>query len=351
MPHLSPLFEVKAQSETDGAARFPNPPNPPSPPLKSITAASHTALIVANESLVTFLRRCFDEEGYTVRIASNTNEGLRLYRDFGPFNVVVIEYDAPNCDAVKIDCLLPQTNGRNLATDILHISSAQGIIFAAPAYRTPADLALPQQLIHIPVLIDISIFQLRTLISTLELRRAIEALTVADKLRLKRSADFWVGVRGLTPQRTAEDLLAEAQLKTLTRERQWKRDFTLVQHLRESMKSISHNWAKKREHKETYLFSEISNPNPDGKELSPIDTLESDQPTADRSVEGRSEVAQIFKLFTDDREATQVLQGWLDELKPNEIRKKYGFDEKRFGAAKKRIRMTIMSRGNHNHGS
>jgi hypothetical protein len=45
-----------------------------------------------------------------------------------------------------------------------------------------------------------------------------------------------------------------------------------------------------------------------------------------------------------------VLQGWYEDLKPSEIRQKYGFDEKRFAAAKKRIRLTIMSRRNHNGG-
>jgi hypothetical protein len=48
-------------------------------------------------------------------------------------------------------------------------------------------------------------------------------------------------------------------------------------------------------------------------------------------------------MFTDDTEATQVLHGWYDGLKPNEIRQKYGLDDKRFAAAKKRIRLKIMS--------
>ncbi|HVR25570.1 MAG TPA: response regulator [Candidatus Polarisedimenticolia bacterium] len=335
MAHLLSFIDTNPQPAT------PQLPEPP----KSINTASKTALVVANESLVRLLRRCFEEEGYTVRMASNTEEGMRLYRDFAPFNVVIIEYDAPHRDGVQVDYLQPQTSAKNLASDILKVRPSQGIIFAASAYQSPDDLWLPQELIHIPVLIEIGIFHLRTLLSTIEVRLAIQHLTVADKLRLKRSAEFWVRVRGLAPhERTAEDLLAEAQLKTLTGDRRWKRDFTFVQHLRKSMESISDGWAKKREHKETCLFSEISKPNAEGRESSPLDAFESDLPTAERSLEAKKEVARIVRLFTDDTEATQVLQGWYDSLKAHEIRQKYGLDEGKYAAAKKRIRLKVMSR-------
>jgi hypothetical protein len=55
-------------------------------------------------------------------------------------------------------------------------------------------------------------------------------------------------------------------------------------------------------------------------------------------------------MFADDTDATQVLQGWYDDLKPNEIKQKYGLDEKRFAAAKKRIRVRTMSRRNRDGG-
>jgi len=355
MAHVLSLTDTRPQFEIDAPFQPPNSTEPPLPPLKSITTAPQTALVVANEFLVTLLRRCFEAEGYTVRIASNTDEGLRLYRDFGPFNAVIIEYDAPQCDGVKIDCLLPQTSGKNLAADILHIKPAQGIIFAAPAYRSPDDLSLPQELIHIPVLIDISIFQLRTLLSTLEVRRAIEALTVGDRLRLMSFARYRIRALGRAAYNSPaedvlEDLLAEALLKTLTGDRRWNRDFPFVWHLKESMRSIFDCWMKKRENKETYLFTEISKPNAQGEESSPLENVASHQPTADRRLQAKEEVARIFKLFTGDTEATQVLQGWCDDLKPNEIRQKYGFDEKRFVSAKKRIRLKIKSRRNDNGG-
>ena len=294
MAHLLSLTDVRPQFEIANPPQPLNPPEPSLPGAKSIDTASKTALVVvpvaaddpADDPLRKLWTRCM--AGYTVRFASNTEEGMRLFRDFAPFNVVIIDYDAPHRDGVEVDYLLPQTSGKNLASDILKVKPSQGIIFVASAYHSPDDLWRPQELIHIPVLIDIGIFQLCTLLSTIEVRRAIETLTVGDKLRLKRSAEFWVRVRGLAPhEKTAEDLLAEAQLKTLTGDRRWKNGFTFVQHLRRSMESISDGWAKKRGHKETCLFSEISKPNAEGRESSPLDTVESDLPTADRNLEGK----------------------------------------------------------------
>ena len=337
----------------------PNPPNLPEPPLpgtKSINTASKTALlVVADESLKRLLRTYSEGEGYTVRIASNTEEGMRLYRDFAPFNVVIIEYDTPHRDGVQVDYLLPQTSGKNLASDILKVKPSQGIIFAASAYRSPDDLSLPQELIHIPVLIDISIFQLRTLLSTLEVRRAIEALTVEDKERLMRFASYRIrglgrAARNRTAEDLLEDLLAEAELKTLTGDRCWNRDFDFARHLVESMRSIFDCWMKKRGNKETCLFTEIPKLNAEGEEILLLENVASREAAADRSLIAKEEVDGIFRMFRDDWEATQVLQGWYDDLKPNEIRQKYGLDEKRFAAAKKRIRLKLWSRRNDDGG-
>src|SRR6266566_94677 len=158
-----------------------NPPTPAQTPerLKSINTAHKSALLVANHPfLVEFLRRFFEGEDYTIRTASNGEEGMRLYGDCGPFNVVLIDYD------------VPQRNGFE---------------------------------------IDYSVFQLRTLLATLEVRRAMAALTDSDKRRLQRSAAYRIrGLGRAARNRTADDLLGEAQLWTFigagsTESRHWKR--------------------------------------------------------------------------------------------------------------------------------
>jgi hypothetical protein len=94
--------------------------------------------------------------------------------------------------------------------------------------------------------------------------------------------------------------------------------------------------------KEVYLASEVITLGAEGQELSPLDNVASDEVAADRSLIAKQEVAGIFRMFKDDSDATEVLQGWYDDLKPNEIRQKYGLDEKSFAAAKKRIRLKLL---------
>jgi CheY-like chemotaxis protein len=320
--------------------------------VKSINSAHKSALLVENdESLLKFLRQFFENEGYTIRTAPSGNEGMRLYSHCGPFNVVLIDYEVPERNWVEIDYRLPQTAGKHLASDILKINPSQGIIIAASAYRTPDDLSLPQELMHIPILIDLSVYQLRNFLATLEVRRAMTALTVADKLRLRRSADFRIrGLGRAAHNRTADDLLGEAQLRTLigagsTKDgRHWNTKIEFVQYLKGAMQSISTCWKKKSGDKETYLMTEVIQFSAKGQEISPLDNVASGEAAADRSLIAKEEIARIFRTFTDDTEATQVLQGWYDDLKPNEIRRKYGLDEKKFAAAKKRIRVKLLSR-------
>ena len=122
---------------------YPESPAPPLPPPRSINASPKSALLVENdESLLSFLRRSLEDEGYAVRTAANSEEGLRLYRDCGPFNVVLIDYCVPPSDGVGIDYLAPlQKHGIGLAMAIRQIHPSQGIIIAALAYRNAARSA------------------------------------------------------------------------------------------------------------------------------------------------------------------------------------------------------------------
>ena len=106
MAHLLSFIDTRPQFEP------PQPPEPSLPPTKSITASSKSALLVENdESLLNFLRRSLKDEGYAVRTASSSEEGLRLYRDCAPFNVVLIDYCLPESNSVEVDYCAPQTRG------------------------------------------------------------------------------------------------------------------------------------------------------------------------------------------------------------------------------------------------
>ena len=101
---------------------------------------------------------------------------------------------------------------------IREINPSQGIIIAAFDYRNAGEVPRPQELMHIPLLIDFSNFQLRNLLEKIEVDRAIKALTSSELLRLQRFANFRVrGLGRAARGRDWEDLLEEALLSDVDR--------------------------------------------------------------------------------------------------------------------------------------
>lgn len=343
MAHLLSFIDTTPQFET---------PHAPEPSLlpKSINASPKSALLVENdESLLNFLRRSLTDEGYAVRTAANSEEGLRLYRDCAPFNVVLIDYCVPQSKGVKIDYFAPQTHGIGLATAIRQINLSQGIIIAALDYRNAEEVPRPPELMHIPFLIDISNFHLRSLLQKIEVDRMIELLTTAELLKLQKFAEFRVrGLGRAARGRTWEDLLGEALLRTLIgaeaseKGRHWNREVDFARHLAGAMQSISSSWKRQFKDKETHLISELVIHDAEGQEHSPLDNVASGYAPADQRLIEKNEEDRILAKFRDDPDATHVLHGLLDGLKKNEIMSRYGLDEKQYAASVKRIRVKVL---------
>jgi CheY-like chemotaxis protein len=329
------------------------------PSTISINASRKSALLVENdECLLNFLRRWLKDEGYAVRIASGSEEGLRLYRDFGPFNVVMINYCVPQRKGYGIDPLVPQTNGVELALAIRDIDSSQGIIIAALAFRTAPEVPRPQGAMHIPLVVDLGGAQLRGLLEKIEVDRAIKALTPADLLRLRQFAKLLVqGLGRAARGRDWEDLLEEAMYRTLIgavdtqNGRHWNRKVAFVQHLAGAIKSIASVWKRQLRQTEPYPMSELTVYDAEGQEHSPIDNAPSSCVPADQRLIEKAEEERVFALFGDDANASQVLRGIIDGLKKNDIKLAYGLDEKKYLAAMRRIRGKLLGRdrgGNDN---
>jgi len=294
------------------------------------------------------------DEGYTVRTASNTEEGLRLYRECAPFNVVLIDYFVSRRSGTGIDCLAPQTNGVELALAIHSIDPLQGIIIAAFAYRSAGEIPRPAEAMRIPFLLDVNIHQLRSLLEKIEIDRAIKALTSPELLRLQRFAKFRVrGLGRAASGRDWEDLLGEALYRTLMgaedaqNGRHWNKKVTFVQHLAGAMSSIANVWKRQFKEKTTYLMSELSVCDPEGQEHSPFDDVPSACTPADKQLIEKSEKDSVLELLQDSPHASQVFRGLVDHLKKTEIMSKYGLDEKQYAAALRRIRVRLLSERNN----
>lgn len=333
----------------------PECPEPHSPPTRSINAASKAALLVeSDEGLLNFLKRCLKDEGYAVRTASSSEEGLRLYRDCAPFNVVFIDYCVPERDGFGIDYLAQQTKGIELAMAIRTIDPSQGIIIAAFAYQSAEEVFRPPELMHIPLLIDFSIFQLRSLLEKIEVDRAIKALTSSELLRLQKFAKFRLrGLGRAARGRDWEDLLEEALYRTLIgaqdaqNGRHWNKKVNFVQHLAWVISSIANVWKRQFKEKDTYLISELLIHDAEGQEYSPLDNVAATHASADQHLIEKGEQERVLGIFKDDPEATQLLHGLMDGLKKNEIMSIYGLDEKRYVAAQRRIRLELVGERNN----
>src|ERR1035438_5518361 len=216
MAHLLSFIDTKPQFEVASPPAPPNPPAPSLPPSKDVKASPRKALLVENDaSLLNILRVSLRNEGYEVSAAASGEEGLRLYQDCAPFNVVFIDYYVPQRNGDLIDCLAPQTNGTALASEILKSNPSQGIIIAAFDYRA-GEIKLEGELKHIPLLLDTNNSQLRRVLEIIEVHRAMDALTPAELLRLQRFADYRVrGLGRAARGRTGEDLLRHAMMRTL----------------------------------------------------------------------------------------------------------------------------------------
>jgi CheY-like chemotaxis protein len=330
-------------------------PETSSPPTRSINTSTKSALLVeSDESLSNFLRRRLKDEGYAVRSASNSEEGLRLYRDCAPFNVVLIDYFVSQRSGVGIDYLAPQTKGVELAMAIHDIDPSQGMIIAAFAYRSAGEVPRPPEAMQIPLLIDSNIYELRSLLEKIEIDRAIKALTSSELLRLQRFAKF--RVRGLGRAATGrdwEDLVGEALYRTLMgaedtqNGRHWNRRVTFVQHLAGAMSSIATVWKRQFKERNTYLMSELSVQDHEGKERSLFEDVPSRYTPADQRLIERSEEDRVLALLRDSPDAAQVFRGLVDGLKKNEIMSRYGLDEKRYAAAVRRIRVRVLAEKNN----
>ena len=333
----------------------PEPLELPLPPTQSITASRKSALLVeSDESLSNFLRRCLKDEGYAVRSASNTEEGLRLYRDCGPFNVVLINYCVPKTEGLGTDCLSPQIHGVQLAIAIRDIDPSQGIIIAAFAYQSAAEVSRPQELMHVPLLIDFSVFQLRSLLEKIEVDRAIKELSSTELLQLQLFAKFRIrGLGRAARGRDWEDLLEEALYRTLIgaedtqNGRHWNRRVSFVQHLKGAILSIASVWKRQFKEESTYLMSELLFHDAEGQGYSPIDNVASSSSLADQRLIEKNEEDRVFGLFKDDSEALQLLRGLMDGLRKTEIMSRYGLEEKRYAAALRRIRLKVLSQRNN----
>jgi CheY-like chemotaxis protein len=107
--------------------------------LKRIRCQKYALVIEEHDHVLGLVVRWLKTMGFAVVTASVPDEGLRLYGECGPFDVVMISYS-------------PKLNGVELATDILKKNPLQRMIITT-TYSSEEDVVRPSELTHIPILL------------------------------------------------------------------------------------------------------------------------------------------------------------------------------------------------------
>jgi CheY-like chemotaxis protein len=319
-----------------------------------------SALVIEfNKSLSRMFKAFLKSDHYLVRTAYQSEDALRLYRDCGPFEVVVIDYG------------MPRKNGIDIALDILKHDPTQPMIIIAPDYRTEGEVPRREELMNVPFLLDMRNARFRKVLEKLqpwatreEVDRAITALTTAELLRLQQYGDWRVSLSRGTDHRAGEDLLQEALRRTFERAegeekgRRWNKRVPFVTYLIGAIRSIT----RRRKDDNDLLACDTFKDDAEGQEYCAFEnvaTSDRNKPfgyasrefdiAADQLLIAEETLNRILGQFKDDPEATLVLLGWSEGMKRNEITTE-GLSENQYRATVKRIRIKLLSPTNGGRG-
>jgi len=343
--------DLKSDSSCAAGTIVPAPSQPAFPrwsvlpmvPPTPMTGRNNSALVIEyNKSLSKMFTAFLKSDHYLVRTAYQSDDALRLYRDCGPFEVVLIDYD--------------MQKSIEIALDILKQDPTQPMIIIATHYQSEDEVPRRKELMNVPFLLDMS--HLRKALANLQPRatreevdRAITALTTTELLRLKRYGDGRVSSSHGTDYRTGQDLLQEAKCLTVEGHRCWKKRVTFFTHLMGVMRSIT----RRRKDDNALLACDTFKDDADGQEYCLFDNVTASDrnkffgyvsseydAAADQRLIATEKMNRIFVQFMDDPETLLVLQGWSEGMTKNEIMQR-GLSENQYRAAVKRIRMKLLT--------
>jgi len=305
-----------------------------------MNTSNRSALIIEHDrSLSKMFARILKDKGYVVRTAYESEDAVRLYRDCAPFDVVLVDY------------LMLRRSEFGIAIGILKQDPTQPMIIIAPEYCTEDEVPRPDELLHIPLLFDMSNGRLRKLLQTCqrwatreEVDRAYEALTDTELLKLREFGNGQVYFARGTDRRSGEDLLQEALRSTLEGAngggsgRRWNKRITFFLHLIGAIRSIS----GRREGDGALVECDTFKRDADGKETSLLANIAARDMRADQRLIVEEKFNRVLGQFEDDLEAVLILRGWSEGLKKNEILEE-GLTDNQYRAAVKRIRIKLLS--------
>jgi hypothetical protein len=154
---------------------------------------------------------------------------------------------------------------------------------------------------------------------------ASEKLTPDDIATLEEYAELRIARIGQAADgRDANDLLGEAFRLTLAGTRTWNRDKTFVQHLKNTMQSVSGHWTEK-------FVAELGQGRKyiqTGKDARTDMADSAAGAVQETPLEDSEErVAAIYGVLADDPDAVTIVEGWADNLTGPELKELLDLNE------------------------
>lgn len=188
-----------------------------------------------------------------------------------------------------------------------------------------------------------------------DIRRALQALTEADWVKLNAYAELRVRIVGISaPSRDACHLFMQAMDSLETGRRHWyPGNVDLVKFLIDAMWSISSNWARRREKTgyvevpETDLvrYSEEREERETVLEQAQSQDANPEEQLLQSEIPTQEQLEQEIKdLFKDKPLVFQILDGWSAEMKGPEIIEVLNIDENQYQTAARLVRRRTKAR-------
>ena len=168
--------------------------------------------------------------------------------------------------------------------------------------------------------------------TTVDVARALHALSDADLVRLKALARLWS--RGLPGGFGWADVLNEAIVRVLDGSRPWPPDVPLLAFLSGVMRSICDDlWRRARREPLADDLTDLVVP------------VEETSPDPERTLAAAQALVEVHRLFAADSCALKIIAGLSEGLAAREICRLYGLSERQYDTARKRMRRALLRCG------
>lgn len=167
---------------------------------------------------------------------------------------------------------------------------------------------------------------------SVDIGRALRALSDADLVRLKALARLWS--RGLPGGLGWADILHEAILRCLDGSRQWPAGVPLLAFLSGVMRSICDDHWRRVRRDAARLIVDPTSGDLAGEAVDP-----------ERALAAAQALGAINRLFAADPQALKIIAGLAEGMTASDIRRHYGMSECDYDSARKRMRRTLLRCG------